>query len=458
MSKLKRTERNDELSEIGITVAKRYFDVDLYYTQGLILGAILDPDIKEVCIITPTRYGKTFTIGMGALVGASLYDWEVQIGASDKEKSKIAMTKVMRMLPTADKCIAQNLIGGDTLTKLSQTLSKNKLGWSSGGSIDIFSVSERLKNTDISGQGAIGLGGDLIILDESALISDENYATVRRMLAESSHTKLVEISNPHRKRHFYDSMNNPEVFTVWIDTDDAIEEGRFNIEDVQRAKRGMGKRAIKVFFDCEFVDELENGFFTEDLIASTLSVPILNRGIRVMGIDVARSGGDRIVYAIGRRRGDRFTIDDYIIENTGSAKIPVTHVAGKALAIAKDLKIVYIGVDVLGLGAGVFDILDENGEFEVEEFIASAQADNKKTYANRKAEVADNFRQDMGAGFVSLPKHDGLYRDLSGYAEEFDSQGRVKLADPADSPDIGDATLIAYSIAKEPRDAELTFL
>ncbi len=457
MNKLKKTLKTDTLSLFGKTIAKDLFNTDLFYVQGLILGAILSPDIKEVCIITPTRYGKTFTIGMGALVGASMYDWEVQVGSSDKEKAKIAMSKIMKMLPTADRSITQELIGGDTLTKLSQTLSKNKLGWSSGGSVDIFSVSERLKSTSISGQGAIGLGGDLIILDESALISDENYSIVRRMLVENPHTKLVEISNPHRKGHFYDSMHNPDVFTVWIDANYAIKEGRFTEKDLERAKRNMNSRSVKVYFDCEFVDEVENAFFDSEMIEATKEAPIFQGGIRVMGIDVARSGGDRVVYCIGRKKGERFAVDEYIVEDTAKVKTPITHVVGKAIQLARLYDIEYIGVDVLGLGAGVYDMLFEQ-DIESVEFIASSQAENKKTYANKKAEVADNFRMAMKNSRVSLPLHDGLYKDLSGYEEQYDSQGRIRLIDPTKSPDLGDATLIAYSIAMEPNDADLSFL
>lgn len=450
--------QREELIDKGKVVANKYFGVTLFETQALILGAILEPTIKEVAIITPTRYGKTFTIGIGALASAALLDYEVQIGGGDKEKAKIAMTKIIKVLPSADKVITQNLIGGDTLSKVSQSLSKSKLGWSSGGSIDIFSVSERLKSTNTKGEGAIGLGGDLIILDESALISDDNYSTVRRMLAENTHTKLVEISNPHKENHFKKSMHDPDVFTIWIDEDVALKEGRFDIDSLNRAKKGMSQRAVDVFFRCLFVSEVENAFFNSETLNKAITAPIIKDGMRVMGIDVARSGGDRVVYAIGRRRGNNFTIDDYVIEYTGKVKTPVTHVAGKAMQLAKEYDIGYIGVDVLGLGAGVYDILEEQFDREVFEFVASQSAENKETYANRKAEVADLMRIGMRDGFVALPDMTELREDLTKYEEAFDSRGRIRIVDPEKSPDVGDATLIAYSLGIEDNDADLSFL
>lgn len=446
------------LIQTGLAVANKYFGVTLFETQALILGAILEPTIKEVAIITPTRYGKTFVIGMGALISASLLDYEVQIGGGDKEKAGIAMNKIVKFLPSVDMCITQDLIGGDTLSKVSQSLSKSKLGWSSGGSIDIFSVSERLKSSSTKGEGAIGLGGDLIILDESALISDDNYSTVRRMLAENTHTKLVEISNPHRENHFKKSMHDPEVFTIWIDEQVALNEGRFDPQSLARAKKDMTPRAIDIFFRCQFVSEVENAFFDTECLNRALEATILTGGTRVMGIDVARSGGDRVVYSIGRRKGNRFVLEEVIIEKTNVVKMPVTHVAGKAMQLANEFDVVYIGVDVLGLGAGVFDILFEQWDGEVVEFIASQSAENKETYANRKAEVADLMRIGMRDGYVALPDHAQLREDLNTYEEAFDSKGRIRIKDPEKSPDVGDATLIAYSLSMERRDADLSFL
>ena len=114
------------------------------------------PDITEMAAITPTRYGKTFVFGCGALVSAAINHLEVQIGGGDKEKAKIAMKKIQKVTQLADSRITSTLIGEGKIEKLATSVSKNTLAWSDRGSIDIFSLSERVHNTDVAGQGEIG--------------------------------------------------------------------------------------------------------------------------------------------------------------------------------------------------------------------------------------------------------------------------------------------------------------
>lgn len=472
------TERHREIAKVGYSVAQKYFDVDLYFTQSLILGAILDRSIQEVCVITPTRYGKTFTIAIGALISAAIRGQEVQIGGGDKERSKIAMGKVIKMLPGADDYIKENLAGKDRIENVATTLSKYRLGWADGGSIDIFGVSERLKNTDVKGKGAIGIGGDMVILDESALVSDDNYSVVRRMLLESTETKLVEISNPHQKNHFYDSMHDEKVFRIWIDAQGAIEEGRLTAEQVERAKKNMSQRSIEVYINCNFVDDTEEGFFNNEWYRVCTQNKPVNGGVKVAGVDVARSGGDRIVMVTGRykdiepvaveddgeaiwdnadRQRYRFEVDNIHVKNTNKMKQPITQTANWVHRIVKKEKIRYTGIDVLGLGAGVFDILFDRG-VDVYEFTASNSADDKETYKNKKSEVASLMRVDGRNGNVLLPEHEEMAKDLFGYIEEFDNKGRVKLSDPDKSPDIGDALLIAYNVRREESDLQIGFI
>lgn len=242
-------------------VAKQYFGIELYFTQSLIVGAVLNPNITEICIITPTRYGKTFCFGIASEIAAAVQNLEVQIGGADKEKAKIAMKKITKLIPMASSVITNTLAGGDKFQSVATALSQTRLQWYDGGSIDIFSLSDRVKNTDVAGQGGVGIGGDIILLDESALIADENYSVARRILAEKPNTKLVEISNPHRANHFKRTMEDDKVFRIWINENTVLEEGRMNAEKLERAKQGMTTKEIKIFFRCEFPAENEFSYF-----------------------------------------------------------------------------------------------------------------------------------------------------------------------------------------------------
>ena len=261
--------RDKELAIAGYTLAFKYTGIKLFFTQSLILGALLDDDIHEIAVILPTRYGKTFTVAIGAVLAAAVLDRKVILVSCDYKKASLPMNKIVHeVIPQVRKVaphILSGLVGGDKLERLSQSANKQRLSWTNGGSIEVVSVSEQLVNADVQGQGAIGFGGDLIILDESALLRDSTYSTIRRMLAESSVSKIVEISNPHRTGHFSRLMQDKEkddgVFRVWADVNTAIEEQRFDVKSVERAKKFMTSRQVRIYFECEFPKLGEYAYF-----------------------------------------------------------------------------------------------------------------------------------------------------------------------------------------------------
>jgi hypothetical protein len=250
-----------KMAEIGYEVGRVYFNADLYFTQSLILGSCLNPNLLYLLFITTSRYGKSWTLSKAALTLAGLYKKEVSIGGADEEKAKIIMGKITKSLGTSHEILKAGLEGRDKFEKAATAISKSSLGWAHGGSINTFGLSERLKNSDVEGGAAIGLGGDIILLDESALISDDNYSVAARMIVEKPDTKLIEISNPHRKGHFFDSYNDPETFTVHIDFRTAIEEGRLDERKLAKAKEKMTTRNYKIFYLCQFPEENEFSYF-----------------------------------------------------------------------------------------------------------------------------------------------------------------------------------------------------
>ena len=440
-----------ELAEYGYTIAKHYFNVELFFTQSLIFGATLSPYIPEVAIITPTRYGKTFGIALASLVRAGIMDGEVQIGGGDKERAKIAMGKVIKSLTVSDNKIVANLIGVDKITNLATAMSKNSLKWHTGGSIEIFSVSERLKNTNVAGDKAIGIGGDLVILDESALISDKNYSVARRMLAESKTAKLVEISNPHQANHFKETMYDEQVYRIWINDKVAIQEGRLDEHKVARAKARMSKRSVMVFFDCKFPPKgSEDSFYSvEDLELMKTKQKITDSWFDVVGVDVARGGKDETVIIYAKKKvinedKNRFAFRIMRVQRFKHKRTMET--AGELVAQLKSRfknpLDVPIGIDVTGVGGGVFDRLDELG-YNVVEWISSSKPMKAKSYHNQKSEWIDILRQNTLDGRVEIP-FDEVRDQIGEWIESRDSSGKLWIKDPADSPDLADATLIAF--------------
>ena len=117
-------------------------------------------------------------------------------------------------------------------------------------------------------------------------------------------------------------------------------------------------------------------------------------------------------------------------------------------------------IDVTGLGAGIYDRLQEQGYASLVEGVNfGAKALEPDRYANRRAEMWDRKRAwyDDPAG-VQVPDDDLFQRDecsvmVGKGATKFDSSGRLVLESKDHirervgfSPDLGDAAALTFAI------------
>ncbi len=173
----------------------------------------------------------------------------------------------------------------------------------------------------------------------------------------------------------------------------------------------------------------------------------------VVGVDVARGGGDktRIIDRQGRRLGGRVNFvmnSDDLMAVSGEIARMIQQMAPRAVFI-----------DVTGLGAGVFDRLRELGYSEVVYGINFAQKSVDTTkHGNKRAEMWDQLREwfDDPAG-VDIPDDDTFHSELCAAvwgngATRYDSSGRLLLESKEHikerlgfSPDGGDAAALTFA-------------
>lgn len=299
-----------------------------------------------MAIVTSTRYGKSMVLSLIALYRARFLNEKIGVIAGSSERAKIIYNHIIDNLQTCNPIIQEGLVGVGKVENLKTSLSKSGLSYSTGGSISTHSASQNRK-TGLKGSGLIGLGFDTVLLDESAEIDDDNYSLVRRMALQSEKFKLIEISNPHQKNHFLQSLNDPMFTKIRINYKDAIEEGRMTLEQVEESKNSMTVNEFKVFVECEFVDGLNNKVFNLD------TIKILNGYSQSptysMGIDIARSGDYTVIIGLDIQ-GDmtyceRLPHDSLVLQNE------------KIKNAIKSLKPQIVHVDQTGLGVGTFDEL-----------------------------------------------------------------------------------------------------
>lgn len=172
-----------------------------------------------------------------------------------------------------------------------------------------------------------------------------------------------------------------------------------------------------------------------------------------LGVDVARFGDDRtVIFPIKGRIG----LPPIILYGNDTMKV-----CGRIGQLYAEMGAVWIGIDSIGIGAGVYDRLNELG-LPVHEINVSEKSDvidsktNKPKFKNLRSQLwwmareSLDPRPEMQAGPVSLPKDSQFRDELVIPKYTINSAGQIEVEPKDDmkerlghSPDIADAYCIA---------------
>jgi hypothetical protein len=184
------------------------------------------------------------------------------------------------------------------------------------------------------------------------------------------------------------------------------------------------------------------------LRARRFSAPGQSHLALVLGVDIARGGGDRtrLIDRQGRVMGARV--------NRTVASDDLMEVAGMVARTIEEHGIDMAFLDATGMGAGVYDRLVELGFRRRVRGVnfASAAADGR-AHANKRAEMWSSLRDWLEAtGGADLADDDVLQSHLCAPGYKFDSNGRLLLerkdsikARLGFSPDGGDAAALTFA-------------
>lgn len=208
-------------------------------------------------IIAFTRYGKSFVTSLAVLTRAVVFPEKWAIVAPTEKHAKIIMNYIIQHCFDHEFLWRKlQLEEGESLERLRRERSKRRLTFKinkEGKFSEIFILSAHSTKEDPL-KGLLGFGSPNVILDESALISDEVYAGVLRMLGDSKEPFLLEIGNPLKKNHFWDTFNNPRFNKIVIDYKIGLKEGRITKEQVELMRKQYG---FDVLYECKFPTESE---------------------------------------------------------------------------------------------------------------------------------------------------------------------------------------------------------
>jgi len=172
---------------------------------------------------------------------------------------------------------------------------------------------------------------------------------------------------------------------------------------------------------------------------------IKHKGPRVMSVDVARSGANQTV--IGKRRGN------WVYQFQKFPRGNTMEVVADVAATANSFHPSIIVVDSLGVGAGVYDRLDELG-YPVEEFKGGNTPYDAYKFFNRRAEGYWAIRLRLEQDKMRLPNDSNLKKQLTSIKYLIRSDKTTQIESKKDlkkrgikSPDEADALMMLFASA-----------
>jgi phage terminase large subunit len=183
----------------------------------------------------------------------------------------------------------------------------------------------------------------------------------------------------------------------------------------------------------------ERGYEHSSADSANKSYPVICH----LSIDVARFGSDKSVFALNKN--NHFSLFPFY-------HLDMAKLTGEAINLIKIHKPSKVSVDCDGLGAGVFDNLNEaknSGIIDTELYEIHGggnplQLGQTEDYLNLRAQMYWLFKNDID--LISLEQNDELEEGLSSIKHYFNSKGKIQIESKDEikkrlgrSPDMEDA-------------------
>lgn len=316
----------------------------------------------------------------------------------------------------------------------------------------------------------------LVVVDEAPGVSEQVHLEIST-LATGARNRIVMIGNPTATvGTFYNAFKQPDVWHLLriscFDHPNVVsgEEGIVGAVTrgwIEKARRQWGEnspfwysRVLGEFprisnrgtIPLGWVERARN----DERRKKALEAAEKARLPKIGGLDVARYGENACVLIV--RHGDAVeTVESWshttLTETAGMAKRMIAKYGLRALV-----------VDASGIGAGVYDMLAEQGE-PVTGYNGGHAAFTRASFGNRRSEMWWHLRSRFEKERLWLPQlgeaGDSLAADLVTPEYDVMSTGRIRVETKEQllkrnipSPDFGDALVLCFALEPDP-DAEL---
>lgn len=300
----------------------------------------------------------------------------------------------------------------------------------------------------------------MMIFDEASGISPKIYEAAIGAMSGGAMVRFVIIGNPNMNSGpFYNAFKDPTFNKIRIsafDIPNVIEKRPVipgltdhHFVEEMAARYGVGSSAYKVRVLGEFPDQATDTLIGLDLIENAFQADreLQNQTDEVIGLDPARFGDDDSAFV--HRQGNTAKVLEVVNGNDTMV------LAGKSVQYLRAHPKAKLHIDIIGLGAGIFDRLKELPEVRDRVFgVNSASTPrNEAEYINIRIESWCNVRDWLRDAI--LDKHEGFY-ELANPKYKLTSNGKMQLESKEDmkkrgvpSPNVGDALALTLSRATE---------
>jgi hypothetical protein len=296
----------------------------------------------------------------------------------------------------------------------------------------------------------------LFLIDEASGIPDIVFEVGMGALSTPG-AKVVMAGNPTRTSgFFYDAHHSlrHRWHTMHVNCLD-VPRAQGHIEDI-KAKYGEGSNAYRVRVLGEFPTSDDETVIPLELVLGAVGRNVSTLDYYpVWGVDVARFGDDRT--ALAKRQKNKLLEP---VKNWNSTDLMAT--AGKIKAeydaTPYDMRPSEILIDVIGLGAGVYDRCKELG-LPVRGINVGEAAASRDNCMRLRDELWFKGREWFQDKSCSMPQDEALIAELTTPTYTFTSTGKMGVESKADmkkrgmrSPDLADAFLLTFACGERRKE------
>lgn len=295
----------------------------------------------------------------------------------------------------------------------------------------------------------------LVLFDEAPGVKHEIWISAGSLIV-AQNNKWLAMGNPTSPTgDFYEACKSPIWEKVEISSFDhpnvkenrVVIPGAVTTEWIEDRRKEWGEDSplwiSKVLG--KFPDEGDDTLIPLSWAEACIGLNLGTEGLKRLGVDVARFGGDMTV--IAEFLGPQLNPLEAV--NKKDTNWTIGRVKRKNAEIGGGYD--GIGVDDTGVGGGVTDGLEAD-EIDVEPFNFGSSAQEDDKFENLKAEIYWNLREAIRDKKISLPDDKELVNQMCSIRYKFTRKGRIAIESKDDmkkrglkSPDRADAVAIAYS-------------